>query len=99
MIKQDQTLKLLTQSLKVSFNPCTNNNPISFSVQGIPLSASPFTINNQSGEIFTVADLDYEQYPNYTIIIRVEDNGTPKKLVQFNFVDHFFYFPFFSFFL
>ena len=45
------------------------------------MSASPFTINNQSGEIFTTAELDYEQYSKYTIIVKAEDNGTPSKSV------------------
>lgn len=52
-------------------------------MEGIVLSAAPFSINAMSGEIFTTAELDYEQITSYTITIKAEDNGTPRKFVSF----------------
>lgn len=51
-------------------------------MEGIVLSAAPFSINDMSGEIITTAYLDYEQITSYTITVKAEDNGTPRKFVS-----------------
>lgn len=53
---------------------------IAVAIDGIMAGSAPFKINNQDGTITVNGNLDYETARHYTLLILLEDNGTPKLI-------------------